>query len=337
MQFDFRPEGKRFSIRPRLLRQGTSVGPIRLDLTRLSPVIVIVSVLLLLILGMGWFLKNIAGASSRQLQTNPKGIVFFTKDPQIPVRKHVSVLWIDPRSRRLTVIKYPDDLMLTSSSFGTYPVSSLYDFFTLEQKREAQLLSALSQGLRVYLSDFVVVSSVPSLPSDSRALAREVLLSSSTTLTLSDRYALFLFLLSSNFVVQTQSAQDLLGLDESKASQVGEAYARWIGREASFITDSSDQLTVAFVNASNRTGSAAQFSTALANFGFQPIGLTDQDEKLEEGALYFATSRIADSLMGQMLEGIALLSGSVNTEVTSRYRADVVLIVGNGLASRFTQ
>ncbi len=265
-----------------------------------------------------------------RLFREPIGLVFFAQDRETSVRKHVHIVWMDPQNNSVRTLSLPDDLEVSSQTFGTYPVSSLYDYYELEQRDVQALLDYLSIFFRIDLSEYTVGSAKENSKADLKKNAVEAILHpQKTSLSLLKRLTVFSYLKFSHYSYQEEQLDDFVLPSDHNGKRLDIAkYQQWAVKRFSPSDQNFGEYSLAVLNASTRAGVATQLSTIVEGFGYQVIAVNESLVKENSGSIFISSKveKTANAVL--FLERLLGTQVIVDDTKTSEKRADIVILLG---------
>lgn len=339
MQFDFKSSqvkrrGKTFVSTP--TSSPTGISP-RFSLPPWIHTRLVVSAMSFTLgfLCVGIALFHLLGFLSSWKKQTPYAFALITAHESGPVRKNITVIWIDPKKDEMRIITYPPQLEIITNAFGTYPVGSLPALFIQEKRSQKELAQVLSYATTIQLKGVIENSSAQRV---NRSVLRASVLQSlyggtKTSLPYADRIALTEYIVTSHHRVVEEAIPETVLIEkteglEKRAEFADPLYRSWLSKRVSHFDLAEDDMSIAVVNASGVRGVGAIASNILERMGFQVLSLGDTSDIRENGVLFLRQTSLTKTSTFIDLQALFPVQVSTDEEEALRKRADLVLYIG---------
>lgn len=262
----------------------------------------------------------------------PYGVVIASGDPSLPT-KHIALVYFDPNHALTKVVNIPDQTIVETSVYGSYPISALYGLYALDHKPVDVFLRTIIRTFGVDVGALIISSSnkavtAQSLPS---ILWQTVKNQNQTSLSFTDRFTLW-------WNISHQSIQDVPipsevimiqhVLSKEVVIPVLPDFDSWIVKTFPHNDIEKEALTIAIVNASGTQRLASIAGREFLNMGMNVLSIGDLSPLIERGKLIVASNTIGNSHTAALVQKITGLSATVDSYQAQQGRADIVVFLG---------
>ncbi len=228
----------------------------------------------------------------------------------------------DPSKKKVTEVLFPPESKVDLiGGYGSYPLQSVYPLLTLDKRDTSFITATYSFALKQVVDQVWVTDDqeVFSAPDDLRQLGFNLMkYHIHSPLQIGDRLRLY-----RSFLQIDKNQVDTLSVIDDHFQ----------------FPDIDPACSVAVVNAFGKSGIGTQFSNVIEKSGLTVIRLTDDPNLAEHSQLLRADAdHLCDAEVNHVKNLMPLkLTDQSNNEFMSKYRANVVLLLGKDLSAAFTQ
>lgn len=298
---------------------------------------VITAVLLFLTFLTALFLLSLLWSSLAPWKGKEPLTVAILSSSKENIRKHVSILRVDPVKKRTQLFVYPDDALVRTPKAGRYPISALFGLYSLDHEPTSTFIRTLSRATRIDVHAFLMTQTHDVTGANVASTVRESLLMGkmSGSLSFYDRFALASYLFS-HPIIDVQDIGKEVASDDPHEVLESLSYDHYIADAIHYPTIEQEGVTIALINVSGVSRLAATAARLFGVFGCSVLSLTDSTPTIEKSQILVSREQLKST------QTLALLARYIDADIrvdptrTAQERSDVVILLGINASADFT-
>lgn len=271
---------------------------------------------------------------STSKRASPYALLIFSEQGKDSIAAKPMLLWINEQKSSVAITDLPANLEFHSQSLGTYPLSSLYAARVKTRQSQSDFLTDVSLFFRFPISGFLANTSALS-PTRRSLLAATIANCTgrqSGSLSLGECLHLVAFWMTPTISIrELDFPKDALkagSLDGLRALD-REKYRDWAQSHFSDSYSLWKTYTVAVLNGTEVSGLATIGATVLEDFGLSILYVGETPTPVKEGKIALRPGLKDMALITQLLESSMHLPTQEDEALTTQYRSDIVVLIGD--------